>query len=156
MSLADLLVEHEILSSLPADSRRALVETATGRRYPAETWITRAGERWPYLFLLECGRIQLVKESAEGRTLLVTTLQPGEVFWGLAFFEPETAMTVSLVAETACAIYRWDRGTLVPIVRRDGEIGWLLLRLMFERILRASDIVENLAFQPIAGRLANS
>ena len=34
-------------------------------------------------------------------------------------------------------------------------MAWALSRLMLSRMLRASDILEELAFQPIAGRLAN-
>jgi len=42
------------------------------------------GDVWPYFLLIAEGQVDAVKESGEGRSLLVTTFTPGEVFWGVA------------------------------------------------------------------------
>ncbi|MEA3337576.1 MAG: helix-turn-helix domain-containing protein [Chloroflexota bacterium] len=42
----------------------------------------------------------------------------------------------------------------MPILFQNGRVSWELARLMIERMKRASDMVEELAFQPVAGRLA--
>jgi CRP/FNR family transcriptional regulator len=43
---------------------------------------------------------------------------------------------------------------VMPILERNGRVGWELCRLMAGRMQRASEILEGLAFQPVAGRLA--
>ena len=43
---------------------------------------------------------------------------------------------------------------LLPILLRNGQMSWELSRLMVSFMQRASNIVEELAFQPIPGRLA--
>lgn len=42
----------------------------------------------------------------------------------------------------------------MPIILGNGAMSWELTTLMVERMLLASDIVEGLAFQPVASRLA--
>jgi CRP/FNR family transcriptional regulator len=43
---------------------------------------------------------------------------------------------------------------VMPILERNGRVGWELCRLMAGRMQRASEILEGLAFQPVASRLA--
>jgi len=42
---------------------------------------------------------------------------------------------------------------VLPILQR-GQLSWELSRLMVRRMQRASEIIETLAFQPVAARLA--
>jgi len=42
----------------------------------------------------------------------------------------------------------------MPIFFQNGRASWELARLMIERMKRAGDMVEELAFQPVTGRLA--
>lgn len=127
---------------------------ATARNYGANQVITQAGERWPYLLLVAEGRIEAAKESAEGRTLVVVEIGAGEVFWGLAFFEDELPNPVSLQCREATRLYLWSRQAVVPLLVAHGDLTWGLARAMARRMQRAGVVIEGLAFQPIAGRLA--
>jgi CRP-like cAMP-binding protein len=42
----------------------------------------------------------------------------------------------------------------VPVIKENGEMSWKLCQIMIERMQLASEIVEDLAFQPVMGRLA--
>lgn len=124
------------------------------KRYAAGEIIAHYGDRWPYLFLVKEGQIQGQKESREGRSLIVTSLEPGELFWGPAFFEEDAPMLVMLQAQIDSRIWLWHRDGLRSILWSNGRFSWELSRLMIHRMQRASDIVEELAFQPVRGRLA--
>jgi CRP/FNR family cyclic AMP-dependent transcriptional regulator len=104
--------------------------------------------------LVEYGRVTAVKESVEGRSLIIVSIGPDEIFWGAAFFQDQAPMLAALVAEEDCRIHLWSRERLLPLLLSDGKISWELSRLMVGRMQRASEIVEDLAFQPVAGRLA--
>jgi len=154
MALMELLSHNPIFSHLNEMKKQELAELAISRSYPKGDWITHYGDIWPYLFFLEMGVVAGLKESSEGRSLMVVSLGRGEVFWGVSFFEDESPMPVSLVADEDCRIHLWSKERLLPILLQDGRMSWELTRLMIKRMLHASDIVEELAFQPVTGRLA--
>lgn len=125
------------------------------RRYGRGEKIVLYGDVWPYFLLIAQGQVDAVKESGEGRSLLVTTFHPGEVFWGVAFFLENAPMPATLEARTDCELYLWSHEDMQPILMRNGPASWELSRLMIARMLHASEMLEGLAFQPIAGRLAH-
>ena len=153
--LATRLENHPVFSAL-TDSERALVSSlAVQKEFRAGEAVTRHGDVWPYLLLVKGGSIQALKESSEGRSLIVITFLPDDVFWGLAFFEEETPMPVMLRANQASRVWLWRREWLLPVLWANGRFSWELSRLMALRMQRASDILEEMAFQPVRGRLAH-
>jgi CRP-like cAMP-binding protein len=82
------------------------------------------------------------------------TLNPGEIFWGFSFFEDHVPMPVMLVADTSVRLLLWTREQLLPILLENGYSAWELARMLVQRMQRASIVMEELAFQPVTGRLA--
>lgn len=152
--LVELLAENAVFHHLNESNLERVCDLAIARHYQKGETIAYYGDVWPYLFLVQAGGISGVKESEQGRTLVVITLGPGEVFWGLAFFMEQSRSPVSLVADVESRVFLWNREDLMPILLDDGRMSWELSRLMVERMQRASDIVEKLAFQTVSGRLA--
>ncbi|GAB1472180.1 hypothetical protein MASR2M66_30580 [Chloroflexota bacterium] len=64
-------------------------------------------------------------------------------------------MPVTLETNDGCVLYMWKRETIHPFLLEHGKVSWEISRLMADRMLRASEIVQGLAFQPVVGRLAN-
>jgi CRP/FNR family transcriptional regulator len=95
-----------------------------------------------------------MKESVEGRSLIVARFGREEVFWGLGFFLEEAPTPAALIATEQSKIYLWSRDLLLPILLENGKMAWEISTLMVKRMLLASDIVEGLAFQPVISRLA--
>lgn len=153
-NLLKLLEQTPLFSTLPADDLARIAHQAIPHHYEPGEKIVLCGEVWPYFMLIGQGKVDAIKESAEGRSLLVTTFGSGEVFWGMAFFLEEASMLVTLEARTACELYLWKRDDLQPILMKNGRILWELSRLMVSRMVYASEMLESLAFQPVAGRLA--
>jgi CRP/FNR family transcriptional regulator len=129
-------------------------QLAVARKYQKGEYLCMHGDLWPYLFIIAHGTIDAQKESIEGRSLLIATFGEGEVFWGPTFFEEQAAMPVTLVSRTASRAYLWRRLESQPFFVQHGALSWEIARLMAQRMLHASEIVEGLAFQPVAQRLA--
>ena len=153
-TLKTLLHANPIFASLPPAELTALAQAASSRTYEKGETVILYGEVWPYLFLVGEGSVNAVKESGEGRSLIVTTFSAGDIFWGLAFFQDDAPMPVTLAARETSRLYLWSRETAEPILARNGRVSWELCRLMAGRMQRASAILEEMAFQPVAGRLA--
>ena len=131
-----------------------LTKKAQTRIYQAGEWIVQNGDIWPFLFFINSGEVKAIKESFEGRSLILTNLRDGEVFWGLAFFIPDAPMPASLQAAKDTELILWPRESLLPLILSDGRLSWELSCLMIQRVQLAIEIVEKLAFHPVGGRLA--
>ena len=149
------LREHPVFASLDEAERDTLAEQAIKRELKKGEALAAQGDVWPYLFLVEEGEVHAVKVSSEGRNLLITTFGAGELFWGLAFFQEKAPLLVTLEAHCPSRIYLWPRQLIEPVFVKNGRMSWELCCLMIQRMQRASTIVEELAFQPVAGRLAH-
>ena len=152
--LTDLLRTHPVFASLDEAVRSRLAQQASRRALKKGENLVMQGDVWPYLFLVVEGEVDAVKGSAEGRNLLVTTFRKGELFWGLAFFQEEAPLLATLAAHVPSLVYLWSRQVIEPVFIEHGRMSWELCRLMIQRMQRASAIVEELAFQPVSGRLA--
>lgn len=148
-------LENDLFSRFSQKEQDRLIDISIEKTYPKDQWITHYGSDWPYLFLVEKGQVTAIKESPEGRSLVVITLDKGEVFWGVGFFKEGIGMPVALVANQETRLRLWSRETLEPFMIDNGQFTWDLTQLMAERMMRASRILEDLAFQPVAGRLAH-
>jgi CRP-like cAMP-binding protein len=109
---------------------------------------------WPNLFFIQHGQVTAIKESAEGRSLTLATIEQEEVFWGLAFFIENAPMPAALKATKDCELLIWSRADLLTLIMENGRLSWELACLAIQRVQFASEIVERLAFQPLTGRLA--
>ena len=154
METKDLFRQNPVFASLSERERDRLLGGAILRQHRKGEYLTHAGDIWPYLFFILEGSITALKESSEGRSLAAITFKPGEVFWGVSFFDLELPMPVALKVERSSRVYLWSREQLLPVLLEHGTLSWELSRLMVRRMLRASELVEELAFQPVAGRLA--
>lgn len=154
-SVAELLQQNLLFSTLSKEDLEDVARGAVTRKYTRGEKIVLYGDVWPFFLLIANGQVDAVKESGEGRSLLVTTFSAGEAFWGVAFFLDNAPMPATLEARTDCDLYLWSREVLQPVLLRNGTSSWELARLMVARMLHASEMLEGLAFQPVAGRLAH-
>lgn len=154
MEMKDLVQQNPVFACLPPPQLDRLLDQAIQRQYQTGQYLALAGEIWPYLFILLDGLIAAVKDSLEGRSLVATSFIPGEVFWGVSFFHPDLPMPVGLRVDRPSSVFLWSREQALPVLSANGLMSWELCRLMVNKMLRASEIVEELAFQPVVGRLA--
>jgi CRP/FNR family transcriptional regulator len=152
--LLDLISDSPIFRPASPDNQAAIAGLATCRTYRKGELVARQGERWPYLLMVVEGHIDVAKESGEGRRLTLVTIRPGEVFWGTAFFDGRSALPASFEAREDSAVATWSTDALLPVLTTHGEVLWALCGIMVRRMQEASRILEGLAFQPVAGRVA--
>jgi CRP-like cAMP-binding protein len=154
METKDLLRHNSVFNCIAEHELDTLLEKAHTRQYHKGQYLSHAGDIWPFLFFMSKGSVTAVKESLEGRSFVATSFKSGDVFWGVSFFHPDLPMPVGLKVDQQSSVLLWSREQILPIILKNGNVAWELSRLMVSRMLRASEIVEELAFQPVAGRLA--
>ena len=152
--LYERLSNHAVFRNLPNKDVEQIVQIAIPMNYSKQQIIVNQGEVWPYLFLVDEGEINAVKESSEGRVLIATTLRDGDLFWGLAFFIENAEMPVLLQTNRDSRVYLWKRDTLERVIRSNASLAWGLCQIMVSRMQLAGEIVDELAFQPVGSRVA--
>ena len=107
------------------------------------------------LFIVVEGKVKLGRTSADGRENLIAVLGPGQMFGELSLFDPGprsatvTAVTdASIMSLTHDELLRWLDGR--PAVARG-----LLLQLA-SRLRKVSDVVADLVFSDVPGRVAKA
>jgi CRP-like cAMP-binding protein len=149
-----IITNHPVFRTLDEQTMQTILNTANLKEFKKGKCLVRQGEVWPFLFLLKEGKIVAEKDSAEGRTLVAATLFPGDIFWGLAFFLEDSPMPAALRIIDDAKVLIWSKRDLLPILKNNGEFSWELGKLVVQRMLQASEILESMTFQPIAVRLA--
>ena len=152
--LNELLENNPVFGCLDPVTRGQIALSAISKKYQKGEWITHHGNIWSFLFIVADGYVQALKESPEGRSLIVTEINPQEIFWGISFFIAEAPMPVALVAKEETTLYLWTLDDLKPIIFLNGCMAWELTKLMIQKMQYASDMLNEFAFQPTAGRLA--
>ncbi len=143
-----------LFANLDPTEIQYLERNAEVSRYQTGEWIVQYGDVWPFFFFIKTGQVTALKESVEGRSLSLAVFDAGEVFWGLAFFIENAPMPASLRASRVTELLLWHRESILSLFQRNGQLSWDLSCLVIQRVQMVSEIVEKLAFQPVADRLA--
>ena len=116
METIDLLKHNTVFSCLAEHELNTLLENAQLRHYLKGQYLIHAGDIWPFIFFLIKGTITAAKESLEGRSFIATSFQPGELFWGVSFFDAKLPMPVALKVELQASVLLWSRDQILPAI----------------------------------------
>ena len=149
----NFLEQIQIFRQLNEKQRIQLTRLATKRRFEKGEYIAHYEEIWPHMLVVESGVIGVLKLSSEGRNLGALRLGSSDFFISPSFFDGGP-LPASLEVKEACGIYVWHRDQVLPIIKQNTEVLWGMCLLLVQRMRQASEFVEELAFQPVTGRLA--
>jgi len=149
----ELFENLPVFNKLGGQRREDIARRAVGRSYETGEFITHQGEFWPYAMILESGIVNVQKFSVEGRVLGAWWFSPGEVFWSPSLFD-DGPLPASLEVRQSCAAYLWHRDDMMPQIQSQPEALLDLCKSLVERMRRASNMVEDLAFHPLTVRVA--
>lgn len=155
MANRESLREHPVFSNLPEKDINQFIQAAIARKFRKAEYVTHRGDIWPYLFHIQTGKFEAIKESIQGRSFVVETFESGEFFWGIGLFEADEQNPVAIRAAEDSEILVWDKSLIERTIAEQPQFSWTLFSLLARKMGRVSEILEGLVFQPLAGRLAN-
>lgn len=136
--------------------RGVLAEVAKSLR-----WVTFArrqtifveGQAGDCLYIIAEGKVKIGCKGRDGRETLITLLGPSDMLGELSVFDPAPRSS-SAVALTRVRAAVMDGDTLRAWVDERPAVADQLLRLLARRIRRTNDIVSELVFNDVPGRVA--
>jgi CRP-like cAMP-binding protein len=152
--LIDHLTQNPVFGKLPLAELESIGKMTVSRQLSKGESLCFQEDIWPYFVFVASGRLRWVMLSAGGKEHQLFALNSGEVFWAHSFFDDEP-MPASLTAAKKTRVYVVHREKLLPILYRNPEALFEITRMLTGIMRKAREIIYGLAFQPVAGRLAN-
>jgi CRP/FNR family transcriptional regulator, cyclic AMP receptor protein len=141
-----------VLAQLPREdpSFRQALEMHS---YRAGQLIAQPEQLASHLFILVNGRARLVRRNAEGRRLVMATLEPGSIFGEGALLggaDPDTFAE----ALHNCTVWSLPKAQVRELAQRHPILGWSLLQTFGKRLAQVENHLEDVAYKRLPERLA--
>jgi CRP/FNR family transcriptional regulator, cyclic AMP receptor protein len=144
-----------LFDALDDEDARAL------RRQMSELKLTRGerlfmeGDDGDALYVVLEGKMKLTRAAADGRENLLSVIGPGEMFGELSLFDP-IPRTSSASAVTDAQLASLKHEALLPWLRERPEVSMHMLRALVRRLRRSNDVMADLVFTDVPGRVAKN
>ncbi len=125
------------------------------REYKKGDYIFFEGDEEPGIYIVEDGIVKLTKETADGKTVILRLVTPGEVFGWLVLGEskPESTYTAQALVDTK--VLHISNADFVRLLTKYPAIAVKITCDASKRVLEAYDRLKSLAAEKVEGRIAN-
>jgi CRP/FNR family transcriptional regulator len=106
--LTAILAQVHFFQGLSKSSRQALAEVAIPRTVSREEILFRERESGHSVYLVNRGRVELIKRHSNGEDVVISVMRPGQIFAEIVLFEQDR-YPVTARALTACHLYLFPR-----------------------------------------------
>lgn len=113
------------------------------------------GAKGDHLYVIEEGKIKLGTSSGDGRENLWSILGPGEMFGELSLFDP-SPRTSTATAVTDSVLWSLSPNKLIPLLQENPNVSLSLLARLSQRLRQSNEIVGDLVFSDVPGRVAKA
>lgn len=141
------------MRELASEDRKKLFERF-GRRHSAGDPIFEEGEKSSHCYLLQQGRVRLVKRI-RGAERSLTVLRPGDLFGEDALLA-KADRSASAVALTDCEVLALDRKTFGVLLAGNPDVASRLVEQLVERLRHAEEQLENAMLRDQPSRVVNT
>ena len=148
-----LFVGHALFGKLPPADLDALLLHARLERYPAGRAIFAKGSPGRSMMAILKGSVRISTPSPAGPDIVLTILQPGEVFGEIALLDGADR-TADATAVSDCELLVLDHRDFIPFLERRADLCLLLLRLLSQRLRQTDQRFEEVMFGRLDGRIA--
>ena len=151
----DVLRQAPLFSSLDDEAATALGGSMAETKLRRGDVLFHEGDSGDKLYVVTEGKVKLGRSSSDGRENLLAIMGPGQMFGELSLFDPgPRSATVTAVTDATFAslshddLLKWLDGR--PMVARG------LLSQLAGRLRKSNDVVADLVFSDVPGRVAKA
>ena len=140
------------LDDASAASLRASMENV---KLGKGTVLFSEGDEGDHLYVIFEGKLKLGTSSGDGRENLLSVLGPGEMFGELSLFDPGPR-TATATAVTDVRLLSLGHDKVIPWVTQHPQVALDLLGRLSQRLRRTNEVVGDLVFSDVPGRVAKA
>ena len=153
--LVEIIHRAPLFMALDDDSASALRKSMDEVRLTRGQTLFSEGDQAERLYVIGEGKIKLGTVSADGRENLLSILGPGDMFGELSLFDLKPRASTA-TAVTDARLFSLGNDDLHELLRVRPEVSFYLLQSLAQRFRRVSEIVEDLVFSDVPGRVAKA
>jgi CRP-like cAMP-binding protein len=144
-----------IFQGVDPSAVQALRATLEPVSFPRAHVIFAEGELGDRLYIILSGKVKIGRRSPDGRENLLAVFGPSDMFGELSIFDPgPRTSTVTTVTEVSAV--SMDRAALREWITKRPEIAEQLLRVIARRLRRTNNMLADLIFTDVPGRVAKA
>jgi CRP/FNR family cyclic AMP-dependent transcriptional regulator len=149
----EVLKKAPLFAGLDNEAASALSAAMGTIRLTKGQVLFHEGDAEDRLYVVISGKVKLGRSGSAGRENLLAVLGPGQMFGELSLFDPGPRSTTA-TAVTACEIRTLEHDELMGWLTGRPEVAQGLLAQLAARLRRANDVVADLVFSDVPGRVA--
>jgi CRP-like cAMP-binding protein len=151
----DVVRKAPLFSGLDEQTAETLIGTMNPQRLERGDVLFHEGDQGDRLYVIGEGKIKLGRTSSDGRENLLAILGPGEMFGELSLFDPgPRTATATAVAETQ--VVSMGNEQLKEFLAQRPGVAATLLAALARRLRRTNDVLADLVFTDVPGRVAKA
>ncbi|UYM07761.1 Crp/Fnr family transcriptional regulator [Solicola gregarius] len=151
----DVLRQALLFSGLDDEAAASLGAQMTETQLSRGEVLFHEGDSGDRLYIVTDGKIKLGRTSADGRENLLAILGPGQMFGELSLFDPGPRSTTA-TAVTDCSMQSLGHDELIVWLNDHPNVARALLHQLAARLRRTNDVVADLVFSDVPGRVAKA
>jgi CRP-like cAMP-binding protein len=151
----DVLRQAALFGALDDDAASALAESLSEVKIRRGDVLFHEGDSGDELFIVLDGKVKLGRTSVDGRENLLAILGPGQMFGELSLFDPGPR-SATVTAITDCSFASLSHEDLLKWLEARPVVASGLLAQLAGRLRKANDVVSDLVFSDVPGRVAKA
>ncbi|KAA1396045.1 Crp/Fnr family transcriptional regulator [Aeromicrobium sp. Root344] len=151
----DVLRQAPLFSGLDDEVAASLESSMSSASLRRGEILFNEGDDGNQLYVVTEGKIKLGRTSPDGRENLLAILGPGQMFGELSFFDPGPR-SATATAVTDVELKSLGHEALSPVLNSHPDVAHALLNQLAGRLRRTNEVVGDLVFSDVPGRVAKA
>ncbi|GAA3519010.1 Crp/Fnr family transcriptional regulator [Aeromicrobium panaciterrae] len=151
----DVLRQAPLFSGLDDEAAAALEASMSPTSLRRGEILFNEGDDGDQLYVVTDGKVKLGRTSPDGRENLLAILGPGQMFGELSFFDPGPR-SATATAVTDVELKSLGHAALSPVLNAHPDVAHALLNQLAGRLRRTNEVVGDLVFSDVPGRVAKA
>ncbi len=151
--IQEFLTQTQFFQGLSPENIEALAKIASAQTYQKNEVIFWQGDEGRGFFLIVVGRVKVFKLSPEGKEQILHIFGVGEQFAEVPAFDGQ-CFPASAAALEPTELLFFPRAAFISLLEKYPSLGMQMLASLSRKLRRFTNIVENLSFKEVPGRLA--
>jgi CRP/FNR family cyclic AMP-dependent transcriptional regulator len=123
------------------------------RSVPKNSLVINEGDDTESLYVLLKGKAHALRSDESGRQFIINRFSPYDYFGEMSFFD-RNARCATVITKEKCLLMILPRNAFFDIAARHPEIYGNVIRALLEKLRKATQQIEELAFLDVYGRLS--
>ncbi len=148
-----MLDRVSLFSSLNPEAIAELEALGQERSVAKNSIVINEGDDTDCLYIVVKGKAHALRSDESGRQLIVNRFGPYDYFGEMSFFD-RNSRCATVITREKCTLMILPRKAFFDFAARHPEIYGNMIRALLEKLRKATQQIEELAFLDVYGRLA--